>query len=86
MPYFLKNEATGFVLDSNANMQVYTSNLNGGAYQHWSLEDAGNGFYVLQDEATGFVLDSNANMQVYTGSSNGGAYQHWRLEYAGNGF
>jgi serine/threonine-protein kinase len=84
MPYIIKNEATGFVLDSNADKQVYTGNPNGGAFQHWQLQDAGNGFWVIRDEATGFVLDSNADMQAYTGSPNGGAFQRW--QFVGTGF
>ena len=84
MPYIIKNEATGFVLDSNADKQVYTGNSNGGAFQHWQLQDAGNGFWVIQDEATGFVLDSNADKQAYTGSPNGGAFQRW--QFVGTGF
>ncbi len=31
----LKNLATGFCLDSNANKQVYTLGCNGGSYQRW---------------------------------------------------
>ena len=84
--YFLKNQATGFVLDSNADKNVYTGDLNGGAFQHWQVEDAGNGFSVLKNQATGFVLDSNADKNVYTGDLNGGAFQHWQVEDAGNGF
>ena len=33
----LRNEATGLVLDSNANRQVYTNDANGGLYQCWAV-------------------------------------------------
>jgi hypothetical protein len=32
----VKNVATGFCLDSNANRQVYTLGCNGGGYQQWT--------------------------------------------------
>jgi serine/threonine-protein kinase len=32
----VKNVATGFCLDSNANRQVYTLGCNGGSYQEWT--------------------------------------------------
>jgi hypothetical protein len=74
-PAVLKNVATGFCLDSNANKQVYTHDCNGGSYQKWTL---GSGT-TLKNLATGFCLDSNANKQVYTHDCNGGSYQKWTL-------
>ena len=35
-PPTVKNVATGFCLDSNANRQVYTLGCNGGSYQEWT--------------------------------------------------
>jgi ricin-type beta-trefoil lectin protein len=84
--YVLQDEATGFVLDSNASKNVYTGSPNGGAYQKWQFEDLGNGYTLIRDDATGFVLDSNTSMNVYTNDYNGGAYQHWQLQDGGNGY
>ena len=84
--YFLRDKATGFNLDSNANQQVYTLTLNGGAYQKWELTPSGDGYFYLRDDATGFYLDSNANQQVYTLAFNGGDYQKWELISSGNGY
>jgi hypothetical protein len=36
--YFLRDDATGFVLDSNSNQQLYTHSFNGGSYQQWQFE------------------------------------------------
>ena len=69
----LKNVATGFCLDSNANKQAYTHDCNGGSYQKWALSSG----TTLKNLATGFCLDSNANKQLYTHDCNGGSYQQW---------
>jgi hypothetical protein len=74
----VKNVATGFCLDSNADRQVYTLGCNGGSYQQWALSKGRFGT-VLKDVATGFCLDSNADRQVYTLGCNGGSYQQWAL-------
>ena len=75
-PAVLKNVATGFCLDSNANKQVYTHDCNGGSYQKWTLDRDGRGTR-LKNVATGFCLDSNASKNVYTHDCNDGAYQRW---------
>jgi serine/threonine-protein kinase len=72
----LKNVATGFCLDSNANKQAYTHDCNGGSYQKWTLGRGSHGT-TLKNLATGFCLDSNANKQLYTHDCNGGSYQQW---------
>jgi hypothetical protein len=77
----LKNVATGFCLDSNANKQVYTLGCNGGSYQKWTVTNG----TTLKDLATGFCLDSNANKQVYTHDCNGGSYQKWTLGRGSHG-
>jgi hypothetical protein len=77
----LKNVATGFCLDSNANKQAYTHDCNGGSYQKWTVSSG----TTLKDLATGFCLDSNANKQAYTHDCNGGSYQKWTLSRGTHG-
>jgi serine/threonine-protein kinase len=77
----VKDVATGFCLDSNANKQAYTHDCNGGSYQKWTVSNG----TTLKDLATGFCLDSNANKQVYTHDCNGGSYQKWTLGKSARG-
>lgn len=77
----IKDVATGFCLDSNANKQAYTHDCNGGSYQKWTISNG----TTLKDVATGFCLDSNANKQVYTHDCNGGSYQKWILGKGAHG-
>lgn len=57
------------------NPQVYPR--NGGDYQKWWIEDAGNGYVYIRSLRSGNVLDSNDNGKVYTHAHNGGWFQQW---------
>ena len=84
--FLLRNKATSFYLDSNADRDVYAHAYNGGAYQKWVFVSSGDGYYFLRDDATGFYLDSNADRDVYTHGYNGGSYQQWRLTRNSEGY
>jgi len=81
----LTNRATGYVLDSNGNGNVYTSSYNGGNFQKWKFYRSGStNVYFVQNVGTNRVLDSNGEGHVYTSGYNGGNYQKWKL-YANAG-
>lgn len=82
MAYNLIDQATGRVLDSNFDKNVYTSQPNGGQYQQWVLYSGPNGNIFAQDVATGLFLDGNGT-NVYTNPYNGGTFQQWELQHPG---
>src|SRR5262245_23564069 len=59
--YTLKNLATGKVLDSNFDGDVYTLQPNGGWYQRWKAYESTFGTRVFVNVATGRCLDSNTS-------------------------
>jgi Ricin-type beta-trefoil lectin domain len=71
-PYVIKSATGNWVLDGNADGDIYVSTPNGGAYQDWYLNGS-----TLESAGTGRCLDSNANGDVYSLGCNGGNYQNW---------
>jgi hypothetical protein len=69
----LRNVASGSMLDSNAEGEVYCIPPNYGDHQRWYVLDRGRYINV----ATGLALDGNANKQIYTMEPNDGDYQGW---------
>ena len=75
---FLINRATGRVLDSNDNGNVYAIQMNGGNFQKWYIHGEGDTF-DLTNAHTGRALDSDYTGRVYTIPFNGGNFQKWRI-------
>ena len=73
------NRATSRTLDSNQEGKVYAIPMNGGNYQKWFLQAAGDNIFTFTNIKTGRVLDSNPEGKVYTIPSNGGNSQKWRM-------
>jgi hypothetical protein len=71
------NLATGFVLDSNPQGDVYALPANGGRYQKWFVSQSDFGTVTLTNIATRRCLDSNTERAVYTLWCNGGSFQKW---------
>jgi hypothetical protein len=68
--------ATGFVLDSCSDGDVYTLPNNGGSFQLWELSNsAGDDTWILKNVATSAVLDSSGE-DVYTKEYNFGSFQN----------
>lgn len=82
--FVLQCVATGKILDSKTNGDVYTLHYNHGNYQKLNVIQSGKGWAVLKNVATGRCLDSNHDGKVFTLGYNGGDFQKWRLEGLGN--
>lgn len=57
--FFIRNVATGRVLDSKGDGTVYTNGQNFGDYQKFNVSQSGQGWATLQNVATGNFLDSS---------------------------
>jgi hypothetical protein len=76
--YILRAAGTGFLLDSNADKEVYTLKPNYGEYQNWHAFDLGDNRWLLKNRRTAYALDSNKG-SVYTHEENRGGYQIWNV-------
>jgi hypothetical protein len=76
----LKNEFTGFMLDSNLARRVYLMPSNDGSFQKWRLVDGDDeGFWSLVNVATSFALDGGTDGVIHTMGRNDGAFQRWKF-------
>ncbi|WP_412745476.1 RICIN domain-containing protein [Krasilnikovia sp. MM14-A1004] len=76
-PYWWRDVATQFCLDSNTSGNVYTLGCNGGSFQKWTWNGSSSSV-EHRNYATGRCLDSNTSGSVYTLGCNGGNFQRWR--------
>src|SRR5262245_43828551 len=87
--YKITQKETGRVLDGNSGGSVYSTPWNGGDWQEWVFDLAGDSVkhganmitpYKITQKETGRVLDGNSDGDVYSTPWNGGDWQKWYFD------